>query len=252
MSMHPTSKAQLTIQGTLLLEREAANLGIRSAAAGAARSEKPPMARRADAAAATARCSGCSNPISFQPPVAGEPVGAWICKTCGAVYYGDDAASAAANALGVVRAAQVQSNPFLGGVSAALDACIGSVPPEYVQRLVSSLAGDAYKGPERRKDKRYRMSVPVVAVPLGLDFGVAREPVRMTTMNVSLGGAALIHTRYTDAPYFALDFAIAGLDHAQVMLEVLRVRNFGPVYEVAGRFINRLSQTPPRPPETVP
>jgi len=64
MSMHPTSKAQLTTQGTLLLEREAADLAFRSAAAGAARSEKPPLARRADAAAVTAKCSGCSHLVS--------------------------------------------------------------------------------------------------------------------------------------------------------------------------------------------
>jgi hypothetical protein len=92
---------------------------------------------------------------------------------------------------------------------------------------------------------RYRMAVPVVAVPLGRDFRVNGEPLRMTTMNVSLGGASLIHTRFTEAPYFALDFTAAGVEHLQVILEVLNVRNFGPVYEIAGRFIDGVSQKPP-------
>jgi len=240
MHTHPT---QLTAQGFLLLEREPTNAVIRSAADGAAHSEKPPMARRADAAAA-AKCSGCSRPIAFEPPATGEPVGAWLCRTCGAVYYGDDAQSAAASAFAVVRAAQAPSHPLLAGESAALDARIGSMPPEYVRRLVGSLAGNLYKGPERREHKRYQMAVPVVAVPLGVDFRVAGEPVRMTTINVSLGGAALVHTRFTEAPYFALDFTIAGVEHVHVLLVVLRVRNFGPVYEVAGRFINGLNPKP--------
>ena len=194
--------------------------------------------------APTVKCSGCDNPIAFQPPIPGEPVGVWLCKSCGAVYYGDDAANAAANAFGVVRASQAMSNQFPRGLSAAMDARSRSIPPEYVQRLVASLTGDAYTGPERRMNGRYRMAVPVIAVPLGLDFQVAGEPLRMTTMNVSLGGASLMHTRFTQAPYFALDFTVAGVEHLQMMLQVLSVRNFGPVYEVAGRFIDGLGQKP--------
>jgi hypothetical protein len=80
-----------------------------------------------------------------------------------------------------------------------------------------------------------------VAVPLGNDFRIIGEPVHMTTMNLSLGGAALIHTRFTDAPHFALDFSTAGFKLMQVVMQVLRVRNVGPVYEVAGRFLSRLT-----------
>jgi hypothetical protein len=94
------------------------------------------------------------------------------------------------------------------------------------------------------------MAVPVVAVPLERDFRVAGKPLRITTMNVSLSGASLIHTRFTNAAYFAMDFTTAGVDHVQVTLEVLRVRNFGPVYEIAGQFINRLGQKPPTLPDT--
>ena len=64
---------------------------------------------------------------------------------------------------------------------------------------------------------------------------------QMTTVNVSLGGAALIHTRFVDAPYLALDFTGAGLELLQVVLKVWRVRSLGLVYEVAGEFISKLS-----------
>jgi hypothetical protein len=86
--------------------------------------------------------------------------------------------------------------------------------------------------------------VPVVALPLASDFRINGEPVQMTTANVSLGGAALIHTRFVDTPYLALDFKAATIESLQVVLKVLRVRSLGPVYEVSGEFISRLSQIP--------
>jgi hypothetical protein len=230
-----TNHPLLTAQGASLLERE-----VPRDIADSSRNGRSTPATRVGAGAVAVKCSGCEQPITFEPPVPGEPVGLWICKTCGAVYYGDDAEEAAANAFGVVRAAGSKTNPYVGRVTAAIDARVGSIPPEYVQRLVHSLAGRIYDGTDRRTHRRYRMAVPVVAVPLGFDFKIAGEPLRMTTKDISLGGVSLIHTRFTEQPYFALDFTAAGVEHVQVIVEVLSVRNFGPVYEVAGRFVDRV------------
>jgi hypothetical protein len=236
--IHPvTTFQQITGPGPLPLELE---LLVHHADASAP--DQHASVATMSAAATTIQCSGCEQPIAFQPPVPGEPVGMWLCKTCGAVYYGDNAEEAAANAFGVVRAVGSNSNPYLSSVTATVDARLGAVPPAYVQRLVHSLVHKIYDGLDRRAHKRYRMAVPVVAVPLGFDFKVAGEPLRMTTKDISLSGASLIHTRFTERPYFALDFTAAGVEHVQVTLEVLSVRNFGPIYEVAGQFIDRVSQ----------
>jgi hypothetical protein len=50
----------------------------------------------------------------------------------------------------------------------------------------------------------------------------------------------LAYARFTDAPYFVIDFTSAGIELLQVLMKVVRVRNNGPSYEVAGKFINRL------------
>jgi ribosomal protein L37AE/L43A len=236
----PRTALQQAGEGTLLLEPDGSQFAPSAWAAG-------DEVASTDAAAfpkANVKCSGCDHPIAYQPPIPGEPVGIWLCQTCGAVYYGDDAEEAAAHAFGVVRAAGSQTNPYIGNVSAALDARIGSVPPEYVQRLVRALTSSAHEGPDRRQTKRYRMAVPVVAVPLGFDFKVAGDPLRMTTKDISVGGVSLIHTRFTERPYFALDFTAAGVEHMQVTLEVLSVKNFGPVYEIAGKFVDRTARKP--------
>ena len=63
----------------------------------------------------------------------------------------------------------------------------------------------------------------------------------MTTANISLGGVALLHTRFVDAQYLAVDFSPAGVDELQVVLRVLRCRPLGLVYEIGGEFISRVT-----------
>jgi hypothetical protein len=194
---------------------------------------------------AVEQCSNCGTPISLQPPTPSQPACTWLCKTCGLIYFGGDDESAAAQSLGLVKAKDGECNPFVAEVKVSVDARNGCVPPENVQRLIRALTQNPYHGSERRKDTHYAVAVPVVAVPLGADFGIIGEPVQMTTMNISQTGAALLHTRFTQAPYYALDFTLAGVELVQVVLEVLRVRNIGVLYEVAGRFVSRLTPKAP-------
>ena len=189
------------------------------------------------------RCSRCGAQIALKPPKPDAQASAWLCKKCGAVYFCADDGDGDER-LGVSRAEPKPENPFAARVEVKLDAKSPSVPPENVQRLVKSLVTETYTGDDRRRHKRYPVTVPVVAVALGSDFRIVGEPVRMTTADVSLGGAALIHTRFVDAPYLALDFSTAGVELMQVVMKVLRVRNIGPVYQVAGEFISQLSQRP--------
>ena len=179
-------------------------------------------------------CSVCGVIIALERPAPNFKASTWLCKTCGTVYFGSDDGGAERG--GVVRVDPAVQRLFVAGV-------VSSIPPENVQRLVKSLVPDEYTGPDRRRQKRYPVSVPVIALPLASDFRIDGDPVQMTTANVSLGGAALIHTRFVDAPYLALDFRGAGVELLQVVLKVLRVRCLGPVYEVGGEFMSRLSQS---------
>jgi hypothetical protein len=192
-------------------------------------------------AAPVEHCSNCGTVIALQPPTPSQPACTWLCKACGLIYFGGDDEGAAARSLGLVKADGGQCNPFAVEVKVSVDARNGCVPPENVQRLIRALTQNHYPGCERRKDTHYSVVVPVVAVPLGADFGVIGEPVQMTTMNISQTGAGLLHTRFTQVPYYALDFTLAGVELVQVVLEVLRVRNVGVLYEVAGRFVSRLT-----------
>ena len=83
--------------------------------------------------------------------------------------------------------------------------------------------------------------MPAVALPLAPDFRVNGEAMAMTTANISLGGVALLHTRFVDAPYLAVDFTPTGEDKLQVVLKLLHCRPLGLVYEIGGEFISRVT-----------
>ena len=175
-------------------------------------------------------CSKCRTSIVLETPAPNSKASIWCCKSCGSLYVARNDKDQERQ--GVLRIDPAEKNPFLLTSPTA-------IPQEYIQRLSKSQPTEQHSGVERRTHKRYDIAVPVVALPLGSDFRVIGEPMQMVTANVSLGGAALIHTRFIDASNLALDYALAGV-RLQVVLKVLRVKSLGLVYEVAGEFIAQL------------
>jgi hypothetical protein len=178
-------------------------------------------------------CSVCRTNIALETPAPDAKTSIWVCTSCGAVYFGRNDGDQERR--GVFRVDPAAQNPFVAPAAP-------SIPPEYIKRLMKAHEADQFTGPDRRLQKRYDIAVSVVALPLGPDFRVIGEPLQMTTANVSLGGAALIHTRFVDASNLALDFTAAGID-LQIVLRVLHVRSLGLVYEVAGDFISQLTRS---------
>jgi hypothetical protein len=186
------------------------------------------------------QCSGCGAAVALRPPSVGAAVGAWCCDKCGAVYFGADEQSAADGFSGLVRAPERLFCPAAKKIQTS--AAVEHGPPEHVQRLLKCLAGKEYTGPERRRGKHYQVRRRAVVIPLAADFRVDGPPMEMTTLNVSLYGAALLHTRHINAMYLALDFTMDSSHLLQTVMSVLRVRSMGLGYEVAGEFVSGLTR----------
>jgi hypothetical protein len=187
----------------------------------------------ADASKLVEHSCHCGSVIAIEAPAADLPVAAWICKTCGAAYFGGVSTDksrgvqllAAQDGIAITDEGQTQ-------------AVAESTPANTAEAASSSAV--VPNGKDRRQHTRYSIGVPVVAVPLRADFRIAGPAVRMTTRDISKTGIALAYTRFSDVPYYVIDFTAAGIELLQVLLKVLRVSNSGPTYEVAGQFINRL------------
>ncbi|BBO34688.1 hypothetical protein [Lacipirellula parvula] len=185
-------------------------------------------------------CAGCATWHAFRAPTPRANAQAWYCQSCGAIVYATFDPENLADYSGVTLLAA--EDGLIANLGNAPEEPVDSTPPEHLQRLVRMLTSREFKGVERRRYKRYAAVAPVVAVPLGEDFRVTGKPIRMTTTNVSHDGIGLIHTQYLRAPYYALDFSIAGLELRQAIVKLVRVRGLGPVYESGGRFVRGLSR----------
>jgi hypothetical protein len=210
------------------------------------RSEKPqrrasllPSKVRRESASADDSClvehsCPCGSLIAIQAPAADLPAAAWICKTCGAAYFGglatdkNSGVELLAAYDGSALAGEDHTEPTAGSTQEKTDVA------------TSSSAKDGLTGRDRRQQTRYSIGISVIAVPLRANFSIAGPAVRMTTRDISQSGMALACARFSDFPYYVIDFTAAGIELLQVLLKVLRVSNCGPTYEVAGKFINRL------------
>jgi hypothetical protein len=190
----------------------------------------------ADASHVVEHSCKCGSVIAIQPPAADFPAAAWICKTCGAAFFGGLRSE---NNRGVellnatdVSALVGEQRTTVGGESAPTNADVAS-----------SEAESELTGRDRRQQTRYSIGLPVVAIPLRANFTVAGPTVRMITRDISKSGIALSYARFSDVPYYVIDFTEARFELMQVLLKVLRVSNSGPTYELAGKFMNRLQCT---------
>jgi hypothetical protein len=187
-----------------------------------------------DAARLVKHSCQCGTVIAIHAPTADLPVATWICKTCRAAYFGG------LNSIkthGVELFDTTNSNSLTG---AGQSGPIADSIPTNANVTPCCSAADTFSGRDRRQQTRYSIGVPVVAVPLRADFSIAGPAVRMTTRDISQSGIALAHARFSDVPYYVIDFTSAQIELLQVLLQVLRVSNTGPTYEIAGKFINRL------------
>jgi hypothetical protein len=172
----------------------------------------------------------CGSLIAIQPPTADLPVAAWICQSCGAAYFG--------GANGKSRGVRLLEND---GSALAGEDQIEAAGESTAQPDAPKPGSDVtLTGANRRQQTRYSIGVPVVAVPLRANFSIAGAAMRMTTRDISKTGVALANARFSDVPYYVIDFTAAGIELLQVLMKVLRVSPSGPTYEVAGKFINRL------------
>lgn len=181
----------------------------------------------------------CGFVVAIHAPVAEQPAATWVCKSCGTAYFGSldatktrgvellDCNDSCTSVTGDQNGAANPSQPANGS------SCENRATPQ--------------NGRERRQQTRYTIGVEVVAVPLNANFGIAGPGVRMTTRDISSTGIALSCARFTNVPYFAIDFTSAGIALLQVLMKVVRVSNNGPNYEVAGSFVSRLHCAVPQP-----
>jgi hypothetical protein len=177
-------------------------------------------------------CGSCGRSIGLVPPRPNTTARIWTCSGCASVFFGAENEDVTDGLSPLKDSGRIAVDTLPRGGDS-----IGAQLASQSQRLVQGLIADTHRSEERRSHTRYPVAAPVTAIPLSADFRVVGPAVAMTTLNLSLGGAALIHKQACQAPCYALDFAEAGLGVLQILLRVLRTSDIGLQHVTAGDFL---------------
>ena len=117
-----------------------------------------------------------------------------------------------------------------------------SSPPERVASFIRRvIRGEKfYTGAERRASLRYPVTMPVKATPIDDKHQATGEAFLAVTRDISVGGLCMYHLEAVTARFLQLDLSNHGdTDTLHVVLEVVRCRQTGPLFEIAGRFVGQ-------------
>lgn len=114
--------------------------------------------------------------------------------------------------------------------------------PESVRRFVERLTQQAEPtvGFERRKNARFRVAKPILVVPVNENNKPIGPPFQAMTRDLSSAGVSFIHTRSTTARRMVAELTCPRGETKQLAMEVLRCRPWSHLYEIAGRWIEKL------------
>ncbi len=110
--------------------------------------------------------------------------------------------------------------------------------PDEISNFVMDLTADVRNAhsQERRAEPLYAIMVPVFVTP----FDATGHPVGArflaVTRDISTIGGAILHSAKVPGQYLLLEFNLPGNREFRVVLEILRIREIGPLWELTGRF----------------
>jgi hypothetical protein len=113
---------------------------------------------------------------------------------------------------------------------------------DFVYRLAERLT--QYRGVERRSEHRYRVAIPLLAMPLDDELKSAGREFAAVTRDISSRGIAMLHLRPVESPFLAVELTDPDGHKLEAAIEVLRCRKVDHFYEIAGKFVTKMYGSP--------
>jgi hypothetical protein len=125
----------------------------------------------------------------------------------------------------------IQKEPELEQISAE--------KKEAIADFIRELIDDAQKAfiADRRREHRHPLSVPVAITPVAEASRQRNGAFVAVTRDISTNGISFLHTSLVNDHYLNVRFTESRPDAPTVVIEVLRRRKIGPLWEIAGKFL---------------
>jgi predicted signal transduction protein with EAL and GGDEF domain len=103
--------------------------------------------------------------------------------------------------------------------------------PDEIANFVMDLTADVRnsQGQERRAEPLYAIMVPVFATPFDAMGHRAGDRFLAVTRDISTIGGAILHSANVPGQFLLLEFHLPGGREFRLVLEILRVREIGPL-----------------------
>jgi hypothetical protein len=110
---------------------------------------------------------------------------------------------------------------------------------EFVKRIAAGT--EPYKGPERRSEPRWRVTMPVPVAHLDEHLCPCGPTFIAISRDISTQGMGLYHTRPIEVKsLLGVELRAPQGDTMQAVLEVVRCQLNGPAFEIGGRFMAKV------------
>jgi len=123
-------------------------------------------------------------------------------------------------------------------VSQAIICPLGEIAA-FVKRMTSD--AHFYMGTEKRTEARYAISIAVNAFPINHSYEQTGQEFVAVTRDISTRGLALLHTQAVTTKWLAIEAISPQNERIRTVIEVLRCRAIGPLFEIAGKFVTDLN-----------
>jgi hypothetical protein len=175
------------------------------------------------------RCRNCDLRLPIRPVEDEEWSITWICKKCLTPYRGHFSPGLAKTHGGNISIGKFR-----------IDRTRLQNPPRAIAATINSWKPQPYEGKEQREKARRRLTMPVAVMPVDDGFKPVGVPVLLTTRDISLSGICLLHDQPLWPKYLVVDLPARNLQNSiQLVVEVVRCRAVGDLFEIAGRFVMR-------------
>lgn len=114
-------------------------------------------------------------------------------------------------------------------------------PNRDILRYIAKSRRHAGKDKQRRSVARHTIGMPCPVMLLDAAGDPSGDEFMGVVNNLSTGGIALLHTERVEAEFFIVELDVRGLQPVLLMVEVLRGLWVQQFFEVAGRFVDRVS-----------
>ncbi len=162
------------------------------------------------------RCVTCDQPLPTLVVGGSGSTREWECRRCGATYL----ASLAASSSNHLRSSVKPLHYF----------------PEHRQATKTLRTKELQHELRRHPRRPLMMSIP--AMKLDEDLFPVGEDFTVLSRNLSSSGIAIVHTRPLEGK-LAILVELPEIGHVQLLLEIVRSKKVGPLYEMGGAFFDR-------------